>query len=65
MLVGDNEIDVDFGDDWASELLNAINIVGSGSGQNIKRLDGSNFKLYWAGSVLRVDILDAPPAQHP
>jgi hypothetical protein len=65
MQVGDNDIQWDFSQEFARELLSSVQVVGTAEGQSIKRLDGSNFKTYWAGTVLRIDILDAPPAQHP
>ena len=54
MLVGETEVEWDFGWESATELLKSIQLLGTQPG--IKRLDGENFKVYWAGNILRIDI---------
>lgn len=48
------EFSWDMGYDFGADLLEAINIVSRN--KSVKRLDGTGFKVYWAGEILRVDI---------
>src|SRR5262245_66281441 len=43
-----------YGTQFAAELLNDINLVAHRSAPF--RIDTQDYKVYWAGSVLRVDI---------
>jgi hypothetical protein len=44
----------DLGWELAMEILSGINLLSRN--QNMKRLDGEGWKLYWAGDILRLDI---------
>jgi len=46
--------DWDFGTEFAAELLADINLVSSRNAPF--RIDSEDYKVYWAGTVLRVDI---------
>lgn len=47
-------IDWDMGSDMAAQLLSDINLVSKR--QAPFRVDAEDYKIYWAGTVLRVDI---------
>lgn len=56
MKVGEDEIQWDFGWEFAAEILKAVQLLGTTDPRSIKRLDGEAFKAYWAGTTLRIDI---------
>jgi hypothetical protein len=53
----------DMGTEMATELLETINLMAKsakvGGTKSMQRIDNQDFKVYWAGTVLRVDIPEA------
>ena len=49
-----SEFQWDMGSEFACELLNDINLVSRREAPF--RIDTRDYKIYWAGEVLRVDI---------
>lgn len=55
------ELDVpwDFGTDMASEILSSVALLTTKRNldlKSIERIDNRFFKIYWAGTVLRLDF---------
>ena len=57
------EANWDMGTEMATELLETINLMAKsakpGSTKSMQRIDNQDFKVYWAGTVLRIDIPEA------
>lgn len=57
------EANWDMGTEMATELLETINLMAKsakpGSIKSMQRIDNQDFKVYWAGTVLRIDIPEA------
>lgn len=50
-----------FGTELAEELLTSISLLAKSraGSRSMERIDNRDFKIYWAGSVLRIDIPEA------
>lgn len=50
----------DWGTDLAEELLGSIALIGkragASTGSRLKKIESEDFTIYWAGTVLRIDI---------
>lgn len=55
LQVGSEDVRWDMGWQMAAELLSAIQML-SMPNTAIKRIDADDFKAYWVGDTLRIDI---------